>query len=189
MKTSTLLTCCALAVGLAYQANAQGGGGGFGGGGGGGGFGGGGGGFGGGGRGGFLTQEQNQSLTDALANDATLTDLQTKLAAAQKDAVNAALDSKATADSVKAKIQAVSDIQTQIAMERYTKGVKSVVASVTADQKTQLDTAPAGYAGAYNTLFGGGRAGGRGGGFGGGGAGGGFGGGGRGARGGGGAGN
>lgn len=161
MKTSTLLTCFALAVGLstvAYQADAQGGGGG--------GFGGGRGGF------GLLTQEQTTSMNDALQNDATLTDLQTKLEAAQKDAVNAALAANATADSVKAKIQAVSDIETQIAMERYTKGVKSVAASVTADQKSQLDQAPGGrgYTMAYQQLFGGGRGfGGRGGGFGGGG--------------------
>ena len=182
MKTRTFLTCLTLAVGLAttaYQASAQGGGGGgFGGGGGGGGFGGGG--FGG-GRGGLLTPEQMTTLNDAVTADTALTDLNTKLAAAQKDAVNAALDTKATADSVKAKLQAVADIQTQIAMERYTKGVKPVVASITADQKTQLDAAPngRGYTQAYNQLFGGGFGGGRGGrggrgggGFGGGGGGG-----------------
>ncbi len=161
MKTSTLLTCFALAVGLAYQANAQGGGGG--------GFGGGGGGFGGGGGGrgfgGFLSQEQMTTLNDAVTADTALTDLNTKLAAAQKDAVDAALAAGATEASVKAKIQAVSDLQTQIAMERYTKAVKPVVPSVTADQKTQLDSTPGGrgYTQAYTQLFGGGFGGGRGG--------------------------
>ena len=175
MKTSTLLTCLALAVGLtAVEAQpGGGGGGGFGG-------GGGGGGFGGGGRGGLLTPEQTTTMNDALTADTALTDLNTKLAAAQKDAVTAALAAGATEASVKAKIQAVSDIQTQIAMERYTKGVKPVVASITADQKTQLDATPGGrgYTMAYTQLFGGGMGGGRGGrgggggGFGGGGPGG-----------------
>ena len=147
-------------------------GGGFGGGGAGGA---GGGGRGGGGRGGLLTPEQTTTVNDALATDSVYTNLQAKLVVAQKDAVNAALDAKATDASVKAKLQAVADIQTQIAMERYTKGVKPVVASITADQKATLDTAPGGrgYTTAYTQLFGGGAAGGgragRGGGAGGGG--------------------
>ena len=154
-------------------------GGGFGGGGGGGGFGGGGaggaggGGFGGGGaggagggarggggRGGLLTAEQTTTVNDALATDSVYTNLQAKLVLAQKDAVTAALDAKATDAGVKAKVQAVADIQTQIAMERYSKGVKPVVASITADQKATLDTAPGGrgYTQAYTQLFGGGAA-------------------------------
>jgi hypothetical protein len=183
MKTKTFLTCLTLAVGLAtaaFQANAQpgGGGGGFGGGGGGGGFGGGMGG----GRGGVFTPEQTTALNDAVAADTALTNLQEKLTAAQKDAVNAALDKAATDASVKAKIQAVSDLQTQIAMERYTKAVKAMAATVTAEQKTTLDATPngRGYTQAYQTMFGGGMGGmgrggrgGGGGGFGGGGPGGG----------------
>ena len=178
MKTRTFLTCLTLAVGLAtttYQVAAQpgGGGGGFGG-------GGGGGGFGGGGRGGLLTPEQTTTMNDALTADTALTDLNTKLAAAQKDAVTAALAAGATEASVKAKVQAVSDIQTQIAMERYTKGVKPLVSGITADAKAALDTAGGGrgYTMAYTQLFGGGMGGGRGGrgggggGFGGGGGGG-----------------
>lgn len=177
MKTRTFLTCLTLAVGLAttaYQASAQGGGGGgFGG--GGGGFGGGGGGFGGGGRGGLLTPEQMTTLNEAVTADTALTDLNTKLAAAQKEAVDAALATGATEASVKAKVQAVSDLQTQIAMERYTKGVKPLVSGITAESKAALDTAPGGrgYTQAYTQLFGGGFGGGRGGrgggGFGGGG--------------------
>ena len=142
------------------QPGGGGGGGGFGG--GGGGFGGGGGGFGGGGRGGLLSQEQTTTVNDALAADSVYTNLQAKLVVAQKDAVTAALAANATDASVKAKVQAVADIQTQIAMERYSKGVKPVVASITADQKATLDTAPGGrgYTQAYAQLFGGGAAGG-----------------------------
>ena len=170
MKTRTFLKCVTVAAAMlcaaTFQAVAQPGGGG------GGGFGGGG--FG--GRGGVLTQEQMQTMNEALQNDSTLTDLQTKLAAAHKDAVNAALAKDATADSVKAKLQAVADIETQIAMERYNKGVKPIVSSITDDQKSQLDSMPngRGYTAAYTQMFGGGRGfGGRRGGFGGGGGGGG----------------
>ena len=133
----------------------------------GGGFGGGGGG---GGRGGLLTAEQTTTVNAALATDSVYTNLQAKLAVAQKDAVNAALDAKATDASVKAKLQAVADIQTQIAIERYSKGVKPVVASITPDQKATLDAAPGGrgYTAAYTQLFGGGAAGGGRGGAGGG---------------------
>ena len=107
---------------------------------------------------------------------AQLTDLETKLAAAQKDAVNAAIAKDATEDSVKAKLQAVADLETQIAMERYSKGVKPIVSGITDDQKSQLDAMPngRGYTMAYGQLFGGGRGGfggRRGGGFGGGGGG------------------
>ena len=145
------------------QPGGGGGGGGFGG--GGGGFGGGGGGFGGGGRGGLLTPEHTTTVNDALAADSVYTNLQAKLVVAQKEAVTAALDAKATDAGVKAKLQAVADIQTQIAMERYTKGVKPVVASITADQKATLDTAPGGrgYTAAYTQLFSGAAGGGRGG--------------------------
>ncbi|HEX5400029.1 MAG TPA: periplasmic heavy metal sensor [Verrucomicrobiae bacterium] len=178
MKTRTILkgltVAAAILCAATFQVAAQPGGGG----GGGGGFGGGGGrGFG--GRGfGILTQEQRQTMNDAVQNDSTLTDLETKLAAAQKDAVNAALAKDATEDSVKAKVQAVADLETQIAMERYKKGVKPIVSGITDDQKSQLDNMPngRGYTMAYGELFGGGRGGfggfgGRRGGFGGGGGG------------------
>ena len=96
----------------------------------------------GGGRGGVLTPEQNQQIMTAVQGSADLTALTTKLAAAQKDAVNAALAPDATEASVRAKVEAVSAIQTDIAVMRYTVAVKPVVASITADQKTQIDTAP-----------------------------------------------
>ena len=68
------------------------------------------------------------------------------------------------------KLEAVAKIQTDIAMLRYTKGVKPIAASITDDQKTQIDAAPGG---TYMQLFGGfgggrGGRGGRGGGGGGG---------------------
>ena len=130
-------------------------------GGGGGGFGAGGGGGRGGGRGGILTQEQNTQIRDAVTATTEFTDLNTKLAAAQKAAVTAALASDATEASVRAKVEAVAKIQTDIAVLRYTKAVKAVVPSITAEQKTQIDAAPP--AQTYNTLFGGGAAAGRGG--------------------------
>ena len=143
-----------------FQAVAQPGGGG-----GGGGFGGG---FGG-GRGMVLTQDQMQQFRDATQAAPEMADLRTKLQAAQKDAVDAALKKDATESDVRAKLEAVAKIQTDIAMVNYTKGVKAIAASVTDDQKTQIDAAPAG---TYNMLFGGGFGGGRGGRRGGGGGGG-----------------
>ena len=124
MKTRTFLTCLTVAAGIlaatTYQAAAQGGGGG--------GFGGGG------GRGGVLTPEQRQQINTALQGNEDMTALNTKLAAAQKDALAAVMAKDATDDSVKAKLKAVSDIQADIAFLRYTKGVKAVVPTLTDDQ-------------------------------------------------------
>jgi hypothetical protein len=120
----------------------------------GGGAGGAGGGRGGGGRGGILTQEQNTQIRTAVTGSTELTALTTKLEAAQKEAVDAALAPDGTEDSVRAKVEAVAKIQTDIAVMRYTVGVKPIVASITADQKTQIDAAPAGAT--YGQLFGGG---------------------------------
>jgi len=115
----------------------------------------GGGGGGGGGRGrGVFTPEQNQQIRDAVTATPELADLNTKLAAAQKDALAAALAPDATEASIRAKVEAVSKIQTDIAVLRYTKAVKPVVASLTADQKTQIDSAPP--AMVYGQIFGGG---------------------------------
>jgi Spy/CpxP family protein refolding chaperone len=125
----------------------------------------GGGGRGGGGRGGVLTQDQNTQIRDAVTGSTELTALTTKLAAAQKEAVNAALAPDATEDSVRAKVEAVAKIQTDIAVMRYTVAVKPVVPSITADQKSQIDAAPPGAT--YGQLFGGGGRGGPGGGGGG----------------------
>jgi enterochelin esterase family protein len=75
------------------------------------------------------------------------------------------LDKNATGDSVKAKVRAVADLEAQILMERYTKGVKSVASLVTDAQKSQLDIMTNGfsYTATYNQLFGGGAGGGFGG--------------------------
>jgi hypothetical protein len=144
MKTRTFLTMI-VAAGLlcatTFQAAAQAGGGG-----------------GGGGRGGILTQDQNTQIRTAVQGSADLTALTTKLAAAQKDAVNAALASDATEASVRAKVEAVAAIQTDIAVMRYTVAVKPVVSSITDDQKTRIDAAPPGAT--YGQLFGGGAFGG-----------------------------
>jgi Spy/CpxP family protein refolding chaperone len=165
MKTVTFLKCLTVAAAMlcaaTFQVAAQPGGGG--------------GGFGGGGfRGmrGALNQDQMQQINDAMQGATELADLNTKLAAAQKDAVNAALAKDAKDEDVRAKLEAVAKIQTDIAMLRYTKAVKPIVSSITDDQKTEINNAPAG---TYNQLFGGGfgfgrgRRGGGGGGGGGGG--------------------
>jgi Spy/CpxP family protein refolding chaperone len=150
MKTGTLLKCITVAAGLlcavTFQAVAQPAGGG----------GPGGGGAGGGGRGGFrpvLTQEQMTQMRDAMQGSEEMAALTTKLAAAQKEAIDTALAKDAKDETVRAKVEAVAKIQTDIAMLRYTKGVKPIAASITDDQKTQIDAAPGM---TYNQLLGGG---------------------------------
>ena len=114
----------------------------------------GGGGGGGGGRGrGVLTQEQNQQIREAVQATPELAELTTKLAAAQKDAVTAALAPDATEASIREKVAAVNAIQTDIAVLRYTKAVKPVISSITDDQKTQINAAPGT---TYAQFFGGG---------------------------------
>jgi hypothetical protein len=169
MKNKILLVAASLLCTAALQTFAQpgGGGGGFGG----GGFGGGGG-MGMGGMG-PLSMEDMQAVQTAVQADANMTKLQTDLTAAQTAAVEAALDPKATDASIKAKLDAVAKIQTDLALARQKIVMKTV--KLTDDQKTQLKSGPTG----YTTLFGGaggrGMGGGRmgGGGFGGGGFGGG----------------
>ena len=93
-------------------------------------------------------------MRDALPMDsADLAALTTKLSDAQKEAITAALAKDATEASVKEKLDKVAKIQTDIAMLRYSKAVKPIVASITDDQKTQIDAAPGA---TYNQLFGGG---------------------------------
>jgi len=161
MKTRMLLRCLTVAAGLLavlpVAAQPAGGGGG--------------------GRGGFrgaLTPEQSQQMRDAMQGSQEMTALTTKLAAAQKAAIDAALAKDATEASVRVKIEAVAKIQTDIAMLRYSKAVKPMAASVTDEQKTQIDNAPGMTYGQMFGGFGGGgrRGGGGGGGYGGGGGGG-----------------
>jgi Spy/CpxP family protein refolding chaperone len=138
MKTGTLLKCLTVAAGLlcatAFQAVAQPGGGG--------------------GRGGMrgaLTPEQITQMRDAMQGATNeMNALTLKLAAARKEAVDAALAKDATDANVQAKLEAVAKVQTEISMLRYSKAVKPVAASVTADQKTQIDAASGG---TYIQLF------------------------------------
>jgi len=122
-----------------------------------------------GGPGGILTQEQRTKLRESMqGSQADLAALNQKLAAAQKAAVTAALAKDADEAGVRAKIEAVAKIQTDIAVLRF-KAVKEIASTVTAEQKTQMEEAPGM---SYNMLlgsFGGGRGGmgGRGGGGGG----------------------
>ena len=125
----------------------------------------GGGGFGRGG--GALTAEQSAQLNQAITDAQTeLAPLQDKLAAAQKDVVNAAL-AKSDDATVQSKLEALSNIQTEMAMVRYNQGVRKVAAMITDGQKTNLNATAAQ---TYYSFFGGNppAAGGRGGGRGGG---------------------
>jgi len=153
MKTTTFLTPILVATGLlwasAFPAAAQA--------------------PGGGGMGGILTQDQRAKMRETMqASQTELTQLNEKLAAAQKEALNAALAKDATEKTVRPKIEAVAKIQTDIAMLRL-KGVKEIASTLTAEQKTQMQERPGM---GYNMLlggFGGGMGGGRRGGGGGGG--------------------
>ena len=105
---------------------------------------------------GVLTQEQRTQMREAIQDQ--LTPLMTKLTAAQKEVVKAALADGATEASVKAKVETVNAIQTDIALLRF-KGLKAIASTLTADQKTQLENARDG---GYMELFMmGGRGGGR----------------------------
>jgi Spy/CpxP family protein refolding chaperone len=107
---------------------------------------------GGGGPGGILTQEQRTKMRETMqALQADLSPLTNKLAVAQKDAVKAALAKDADAQAVRAKIEAVAKIQTDIAVLRF-KAVKEIASTLTDEQKTQMDERPGM---AYNSLFGG----------------------------------
>jgi len=116
-----------------------------------------------------LTADQTTQLNTAItAAQAELASLQDKLTAAEKDVVTAAL-AKSDDAAVRSKLEAVANIQTDIAMLRYTQGVTKVAATITDDQKTTISATPAP---TYYALFGGNpppAAGGRGGGRGGGG--------------------
>jgi len=107
---------------------------------------------GGGGPGGILTQEQRTKMRETMqALQADLSPLTNKLAVAQKDAIKAALAKDADAQAVRAKIEAVAKIQTDIAVLRL-KAVKEIASTLTDEQKTQMDERPGM---AYNSLFGG----------------------------------
>ena len=104
------------------------------------------------GAGGSLTADQTTQLNAAVRGaQAELAPLQDKLTAAEKDVVTAALAKNDDAE-VRAKLEALANIQTDIAMLRYTKGVSKIAATITDNQKSNLNTTPAP---AYYALFGG----------------------------------
>ncbi len=104
------------------------------------------------GAGGLLTPEQRTKIRESLqSSQSEVTELTTKLAAAQKEAVKAALAKDADEKSVRPKIEAVTKIQTEIALLRL-KAVKDVASTLTDEQKTQIENRPGM---AYNALLGG----------------------------------
>jgi len=106
----------------------------------------------GGGRGGLLTQEQRSKLREAMQSSQTeMTELNQKLAAAQKEAIKAALADNPDESVVRAKVEAVTKIQADIAMLRF-KGLKEIKSTLTDDQKSRMDERPAL---GYMMLFGG----------------------------------
>jgi len=105
-----------------------------------------------GGAGGLLTPEQRTKIRESLqSSQSEVTELTTKLAAAQKEAVKAALAKDADEKSVRPKIEAVTKIQTEIALLRL-KAVKDVAPTLTDEQKTQIENRPGV---AYTALLGG----------------------------------
>jgi hypothetical protein len=151
MKTRILtyaLVATGLLCGATFQAAAQQGGGG------------------GGGRGGILSQEDRTAVQDATREP--LTKLRADLQAAQKAAIEAAMAEDAKDADIKAKLEAVSKIQTEMALI-YCKAVKKNV-KFNDEQTSRMKENPMI---GYMTLFGPGGFGGRGGRRGGGGAGGG----------------
>ncbi len=105
---------------------------------------------------GVLTAEQRTQLNEAIQND--LQPLQAKLAEAQKAALDAIL---ADASDIRAKVEAVNKIQTDIMMVRV-KGLKGI--KLTDEQKTTLKESPGGFMSLMGGGFGGGGRGRRGGG-------------------------
>jgi Spy/CpxP family protein refolding chaperone len=102
--------------------------------------------------GGILTQEQRTKMRETVqASQADLAPLTNKLAVAQKEAVKAALAKDADEKTVRAKLEAVAKIQTDIAVLRL-KAVKEIASTLTDEQKTQIEARPGS---AYNSLFGG----------------------------------
>jgi heavy metal sensor kinase len=81
-----------------------------------------------------LTREQISKISEAVQADIAV--LTKKLIDAQKDAINAALHKKETVANIKEKIEAVARIQSEIAMLRFTKGIKAI--SFTDEQRKMM---------------------------------------------------
>jgi Spy/CpxP family protein refolding chaperone len=89
-----------------------------------------------------LTDDQRTKLREASqALQAELTPLNEKLAAAQKEVLKAALAKDADEKTVRAKVEAVAKIQTDIAVLRL-KAVKQIAPTLTDEQRTQRETRP-----------------------------------------------
>jgi len=115
--------------------------------------------------GGILTEEQRTKLRESMQGArAEITPLMEKLAAAQKEAIKAVLAKDTDEKSVRAKLEAVSKIQMDLAMLRL-KTLKELGATLTDEQKAQINERPGI---AYMMLLGGGAGGGQRGGGGGG---------------------
>jgi Spy/CpxP family protein refolding chaperone len=98
-----------------------------------------------------LTEDQRTKLREAMQGSQTeMTQLNEKLAAAQKEALKAALAKDADEKTVRAKVEAVGKIQTDIAILRL-KAVKEIAPTLTDEQKTQMETRPGM---GYNMLLG-----------------------------------
>ena len=106
------------------------------------------------GRGAILSQEDRTAVREATRSE--MTKLRADLQAAQKAAVEAALAENAKDEDVKAKLDAVSKIQTEIALVNC-KAIKKTV-KFTAEQLNRMKEAPGL---GYSTLFGGAGAAGR----------------------------
>jgi len=85
-----------------------------------------------------LSLEQSAKIEKSLRDSTDLTALADRVAAARKEALEAALDKNATDAAVQAKIEEVAKLQIEIAMLRYRTGVKDVLPSVTDDQRSQM---------------------------------------------------
>ena len=138
MKTKFLtyaLAAAGLLCGATFQAAAQQGGGG--------------------GRGGILSQEDRTAVMDAVRPQ--LTKLRADLQAAQKAAIETALAEDAKDEDIKAKLEAVSKIQNEIALV-WCKAVKKTV-KLTDEQTSRLKENPGfGYMQLFSQGgFGGGR--------------------------------
>jgi hypothetical protein len=102
-----------------------------------------------------LTQEQAQKINNAT--QAQIAGLNTRLQNAQKEAVKAALAKDTTEADFRAKIEAVANVQAEIATLRYSKGITPLAKDITDAQKAQLnDMGASGYAQLYEAGRGGG---------------------------------
>ena len=89
-----------------------------------------------------LTDDQRTKMQESRqASQAELAPLNEKLAAAQKEALKAALAKNADEKAVRAKIEAVTKIQVEIAMLRF-KALKEIAPTITDEQRTQMETRP-----------------------------------------------